>query len=146
MREPRHIQNAGNAMSFGSRRGSTLPAPVRMVWSFLRGLLEGALPIIILLAIVALFWEVMTIIRLVTAQYGFPVTQTSEMLVGIGGALVGLIVFVVAGLRTLRGVRDRHAEGDYIESTVAMVVLLISLIYVFSSLMGFIGMPQHPAP
>lgn len=146
MREPRHIINSGNAMSFGPASGSTLPAPIRMVWSFLRGLLEGALPVIILVAVVALFWEVMTIVRLVTAQYGFPVTQTSEMLVGVGGALVGLIVFVVAGLRTLRGVRDRYLVGDYIESTVAMIVLLISLIYLFSALMGFIGMPQHPAP
>ena len=144
MREPRHTALTGT----GGPASSTTSAisPLRFIGSILRGLLEGALPALILVATGALFWEIMTIVRLVTAPYGFPVTQTSELIAGVLGVLVGLIVFVVAGVRTLNGVRDRHLNGDYVESTVAMIVLLISLIYVFSTLMSLIGAPQHPAP
>ncbi|HEX9036765.1 MAG TPA: hypothetical protein VF808_07210 [Ktedonobacterales bacterium] len=145
MREPRHIATTTTGGAAPSRAIS-FPSPLRMIWSVLRGLVEGALPILILVGTGALFWEVLTIVRLVTAQYGFGVTQFTENIVSILAVGVALLVFVVAGLRTLRGVRDRHLEGDYIESSVAMLVLLVSVLYVLAQFMGISGAPQHPAP
>ena len=60
--------------------------------------------------------------------------------------MISLVVFLVAGMRTLRGVRDRHLEGDYIESTVALVVLAISILALIAPVWMTLGMPQHPAP
>lgn len=143
MREPRHTTTTvtGGPGQSGAPRG-----PFGMVWSALRGVLEGALPMLILIAIVALFVEVVTIINDLSPRFGFTNTQPIETWVGVGGVVVCLIVFVVAGLRTLGGVRDRHADGDYIESTVAMALLVISLIYILSTFLGIIGTPLHPAP
>jgi hypothetical protein len=117
-----------------------------MVVSVGRGILEGALPIVILVAILALFWEGLTITRYVTIPYGFSVTHTAETIIALGGLAISMIVFLVTGLRTLRGVRDRHFEGDYIESSVAMVVLAVTLVVVLISVWTTLGAPQHPAP
>lgn len=142
MREPRHTTStASSGPARVSGRG-----PLGMVGSALRGLLEGALPMLILIAIVALFVEVATIVSDLSNRYGFNTTQPISTWVGVGGVVVCLIVFVVAGLRTLAGVRDRHADGDYVESTVAMIVLLISVLYILFAFLGVTGIPQHPAP
>jgi hypothetical protein len=108
--------------------------------------LEGVLPIIILVAILALFWEALTIVKYATVSYGYSVTQTSQTIVALGGIVISLVVFLVTGMRTLRGVRDRHLEGDLIESSITMVVFAISLLVILVAVMNTIGMPQHPAP
>lgn len=143
MREPRHAPSS-QAVS-PAKAATTLPSPLRIVLSAFRGVLEGALPLVILVGILALFWEVLTIVRFVTAPNGFLVTQEAEMIIAEGGLVISLIVFLVAGMRTLRGVRDRHIEGDYIESTVTLAVLGISLLVLLVSVWMTIGMPQHPA-
>ena len=143
MREPRHapsIKTGSPVMTV------SLPSALRVVWSALRGVLEGALPLIILVGLLALFWEVLTITRFVTAPDGFHITQQAETIIAEGGLVISLIVFLVAGMRTLRGVRDRHIEGDYVESTVALVVLAISLCILVGAVLMTLGMPQHPAP
>jgi hypothetical protein len=145
MREPRHAPSVGTG-SPAKTATSSLLSPLKVVLSVLRGILEGALPLVILIGILALFWEVLTIVRYVTAPNGFLVTQQAELIIAEGGLVISLIVFLVAGMRTLRGVRDRHSEGDYVESTVTLMVLAISLIILAGSLWMTVGMPQHPAP
>lgn len=143
MREPRHtVSNRTGAPA----KTAALPSPLKIVLGVLRGLLEGVLPLVILVGILALFWEILTIVRIVTASNGFAFTQQAEILIAEGGLVISLIVFLVAGMRTLRGVRDRHSEGDYIEPTVTLVILAISLLVLTFSVWMTIGMPQHPAP
>ena len=144
MREPRHAPS----INTGSPANTVaLPSPLRMALSVLRGVMEGALPLLILVGILALFWEILTIVRFVTVPVGFLITtQQAEMIIAEGGLVISLIVFLVAGMRTLRGVRDRHLEGDFIESTAALLVLAISLLVLLGPVWMTIGMPLHPAP
>jgi len=146
VREPHHVPGIQTGSTGSSTKTSSLLSPLKMALSAIRGVIEGALPLVILVGILALFWEALTITRFVTAPNGFLVTQQAETIIAEGGLVISLIVFVVAGLRTLRGVRDRHNEGDYIESTAAIVVLGISLLVLFIAVWMTIGMPQHPAP
>lgn len=143
MREPRHAQSV---RMDDAPTTSSIWTPLRMIGSALRGIIEGALPAIILVCIVALFWETLTIVRYVTIPNGFALTQELEMAIAIGGAAISLIVFLVAGMRTLRGVRDRHLEGDYIESTATMITLGITLLILLIAIWTTAGMPQTPAP
>ncbi len=143
MREPRHTINR---TLDAPAKSATLPSPLKVIVSTFRGILEGALPLVILIGILALFWEVLTIVRIVTVSNGFLFTQQAEMYIAEGGLVISLIVFLVAGMRTLRGVRDRHSEGEYVEPTVTLVVLAISLLVLAISVWMTIGIPQHPAP
>lgn len=120
--------------------------PLRIAWSAIRGVIEGALPLVILVCILALFWEVLTIVRYVTTANGFPVTQQAEMLIGEGGLVISLVVYLIAGLRTLRGARERQYDGDYVESWVALAVLGVSIIIAIIPVLTVIATPQHPAP
>ena len=144
MREPRHapLVRAGSPGAAPTSASSILGIVVSVV----RGLIDGALPLVILVCLVALFWETLTIVRYVTVSNGFALTRQIEAGIALGGLAISLIVFLVAGMRTLRSVRDRHYEGDYIESTVAMAVLAISLLVVLISVFMTMGMPQNPAP
>ncbi len=144
MREPRHAPGLQPAAP--AKTGISLLSPLRVALSAFRGVFEGALPLVILVAILALFWEVLTIVRYVTAPDGFLVTQETEMIAAEGGLVVSLIVFLITGMRTLRNVRDRNDEGDYVESTVTLVVLGISLLILLVAVLMTVGMPQHPAP
>ncbi len=144
MREPRHAPSINTG---SPAKTISLPSPLRIVLSALRGVMEGALPLLILVGILALFWEILTIVRFVTVPNGFLfTTQQAETIIAEGGLVISLIFFLVAGMRTLRGVRDRHYEGDYIESTVALVVLAIAILVLLGAVWMTIGMPQHPAP
>jgi hypothetical protein len=137
---------AGAGLGISGSTGAPLPTILRMIVSVLRGLLEGALPIIILVAILALFWEALTIAKYATVPYGYSVTQTAQTIVALGGIVISLVVFLVTGMRTMRGVRDRHLDGDLIESSITMVVFAVSLLVILMAVLNTIGMPQHPAP
>ncbi len=152
MREPRHAQSIPIGPA-GPTRSTKPPSitelllsPLKLFVSVIRGVIEGALPMVILVGIVALFWEITTITRYVTAPYGFPATQQSETIIGESGLVISLIVFLISGMRTLHGVRDRHSEGEYVESSVALAVLAISLLILAITVWTTISMPQHPAP
>jgi hypothetical protein len=120
--------------------------PFRIAWSAIRGVMEGALPLVILVCVLALFWEVLTIARYVTAPNGFAVTQQVETFVAEGGLVISLVVYLIAGLRTLRGVRDRQDEGEYVEAWVALGVLGVSIIVAIVPVLTLLGTAQHPAP
>lgn len=143
MREPRHAPQAQVGETAAPARAIS---PFRIIGAVLRGLLEGALPAIILVCILALFWEALTIVRVVTIPNGFALTQQLVTAISLGGLAISFIVFLVTGLRTLRNVRDRHLEGDYIESTVTMVTLATSLLIALITIWTTAGMPQTPAP
>ncbi len=148
MREPRHVPMAGASVPGTSAPSRTVSwtLPFRIAWSAIRGVMEGALPLVILVCILALFWEVLTIVRYVTAANGFAVTQQIETIIAEGGLLISLVVYLVAGLRTLRGVRDRQYEGDYVESWVALAVLGVSIVVSIIPILTRVNTPLHPAP
>jgi hypothetical protein len=148
MREPRHAPMAGASGAEASASGQAMSwtLPFRIAWSVIRGVMEGALPLVILVCVLALFWEVLTIVRYVTAANGFAVTQLIETIIAEGGLVVSLAVYLVAALRTLRGVRDRQYEGDYVESWVALAVLGVSIVVAIIPVLSLVNMPQHPAP
>lgn len=154
MREPRHVPMARPGATPGVRARATsltsLLSPVRMVISMvisaIRGVLEGALPLVILFCTLALFWEIMTIVRLVLRPNGFAITSEVEAIVAEAGLIIAMLLYLISGLRTLRNVRDRQIEGDIVESWVSLVVLTISLLVAFAPVWSTLTMLQHPAP
>lgn len=146
MREPRHIGVASSTGAPARPGVSIILTPIRIIVSVVRGLLEGALPLIILVCTLALFWEVLTIVKLVLAPNGFAFVSQIEAIVAEAGLVVAMLVYMIAGIRTLRGVRDRQYEGNYVESWVTLTVLTISIFIMFIPVWGTLGMAQHPAP
>jgi hypothetical protein len=151
MREPRHVpiaapNAAGASGAGGAPKAVSWTMPFRIAWSAIRGVMEGALPLVILVCVLALFWEVLTIVRYVTAPNGFALTQQVETIVAEGGLVISLVVYLIAGLRTLRGVRDRQDEGEYVEAWVALAVLGLSIIVAIVPVLTLLATAQHPAP
>ena len=151
MREPRHVPLANSSAPSaggvgGSPKAVSWTLPLRIAWSAIRGVMEGALPLVILVCILALFWEVLTIARYVTSSNGFVVTQQVVIIVAEGGLVISLIVYLIAGMRTLRGVRDRQDEGEHVEAWVALGTLGVSIIVAIVPVLTLLTTAQHLAP
>lgn len=145
MREPR--TSAGRFYSSVDFSGEQeekglLAAIVRIA----RAVGEGVLPIVILSALVALFWEASFIGRMFTAAYGIDIIQRTEAVTAGGGLLVTLVVFLVTISRTIRSVRDNHLSGYQIEAIVTLVFLVATAFVVLYPVLVAMGVHQHPAP
>lgn len=146
MREQRNtggrFYNSGDFMGEGEEERGPLAAIMRIG----RAVGEGVLPIVILAALVALFWEASVIGRIFTAPYGIDVLQRTEAVTAGGGLLVTLVVFFVTISRTIRGMRENHHAGYQIEALVTLVCLAITAIIVLYPVLAALATPQHPAP
>jgi hypothetical protein len=122
------------------------PAPRGPVARIIRAAAEGVLPLVILVALLALFWEGSVIGRLFAAPYGIDALQRTQMLTVGGGLVVALIVYLVSVTRTLQGVRERQKAGERMEATITLTLLAITALVTLFPLIIALTSPQHPAP
>lgn len=146
MREPRSVisKQISPASYFGSE--SDEPAPRGLISRFVRAFAEGLLPLVILVALLALFWEASVIGRLFATPYGIDAVQRTEMVTAGGGLVVALIVYLISMTRTLQGVREHQKSGSQLEASVTLTVLIFCIIVTLIPLFIALMMPQHPAP
>jgi hypothetical protein len=111
-----------------------------------RAFAEGLLPLVILVALLALFWEASVIGRLFATPYGIDAVQRTEMVTAGGGLVVALIVYLISMTRTLQGVREHQKSGSQLEASVTLTVLIFCIIVTLIPLFIALMMPQHPAP
>lgn len=146
MREPRttggRFYQSGDFFGEGEEQRGPIAAILRLG----RAIGEGVLPIVILTATIALFWEASVIGRIFTAPYGIDVLQRTEAVTAGGGLLVTLIVFFVTISRTIRSVRENHYAGYQLEAMITLVFLAITAIIVLYPVLAALATPQHPAP
>jgi hypothetical protein len=111
-----------------------------------RAAAEGLLPLVILVAIVALFWEASVIGRLFAASHCIDLIQRTEMVTVGGGLVVSLIVYLISTIRTLQGVREHQKSGAQMEATITLAFLIGAAIVTLIPLIIALTSPQHPAP
>lgn len=146
MREPR---STGGRTSisindyFGMEQEDAGPG---IIARYVRAAGEGVLPVVILAALVGLFWEASVIGRVFAAPYGIDIVQRTEMVTAGGGLVVALIVYLISTVRTLQGVRMHQRSGAQIEAMITLAFLVFSSIVTLMPLLIAISMPQHPAP
>jgi hypothetical protein len=116
MREPHSVMPRQYTVDqyFGGEQEQ--PAPFDPVRRAIRAALEGLLPAVILVALVALFWELSVIGRLFALPYGIDMIQRTEMVTAGGGLVVVLIVYLISATRTLQGVRLHQRMGAQAEA------------------------------
>lgn len=111
-----------------------------------RAFFEGFLPLAILAALLALFWEASVIGRIFAMPYGIDVIQrVADVVVG-GGLVVSVIVYLIAATRTLQSVRDHQRQGEQIEGLITMTVLAVTALATLYPLFRVLTAIQHPAP
>lgn len=146
MREPRNTGGRFyNSVDFFGE-GEEARGPIAAIMRIGRAVGEGVLPIVILSAMVALFWEASVIGRIFTAPYGIDVLQRTEAVTAGGGLLVTLVVFFVTISRTIRSVRENHHAGYQVEAIITLVCLTVTALIVLYPLFIALVAPQHPAP
>ena len=135
MREPRSIQSRRITPSryFGEE-----PSEERQPWLIVRlarAVGEGLMPLAILAALIALFWEASVIGRIFALPHGIDVVQrVAEVTVG-GGLIISVIVYLIAVTRTLRNVRDHQYYGEQVEALITLVLLALSALVTLYPLM-----------
>ncbi len=146
MREPHSVMSRKYTVDeyFGGEQEQ--PAPFDPVRRAIRAALEGLLPAVILVALVALFWELSVIGRLFALPYGIDMIQRTEMVTAGGGLAVVLIVYLISATRTLQGVRSHQRLGEQAEAWITLFFLMGSAIVTLIPLFLALGFPQHPAP
>ena len=147
MREPRTVTSRPTASSgdyFGFEpTAATQRGPLARA---VRAAAEGLLPLVILVAIIALFWEASVIGRLFAASHGIDLIQRTEMVTVGGGLAVSLIVYLISTIRTLQGVREHQKSGARMEATITLAVLIGAAVVTLIPLVIALTSPQHPAP
>lgn len=146
MREPRSVLSRpfssndpfGSGQPEAGQRGPVARA--------VRAAAEGILPLVILVALVALFWEASVIGRLFAASHGIDLLQRTEMVTVGGGLVVALIVYLISVIRTLQGVREHQKSGAQTEATITLAFLIASAVVTLIPLVIALTSPQHPAP
>jgi hypothetical protein len=146
MREPHSVMPRQYTVDqyFGGEQEQ--PAPFDPVRRAIRAALEGLLPAVILVALVALFWELSVIGRLFALPYGIDMIQRTEMVTAGGGLVVVLIVYLISATRTLQGVRLHQRMGAQAEAWITLFFLIGSALVTLIPLFLALGFPQHPAP
>lgn len=147
MREPRSVtgrQSISPNDYFGMEQEEV--AQPGIIARYVRAAGEGILPVVILAALVGLFWEASVIGRVFAAPYGIDMIQRAEMVTAGGGLVVALIVYLISTVRTLQGVRLNQRAGAQIEAMITLAFLIFSAIVTLIPLFIALTSPQHPAP
>lgn len=126
MREPRTI--ASHPMTAGVYSSDQQPEARRpwLALRLIRAAAEGVLPLVILTALLALFWEISVIGRVFSLQYGIDMVQRVEIVSVGGGLVVALIVYLITAMRTLQSARAHQRIGAVAESLVMLCFLALS--------------------
>lgn len=140
MREPRSVlsrpMTSGDYFGDGQAEEARPWLPLRLV----RAAAEGLLPLVILAALLALFWEASVIGRIFSLPYGIDMVQRVAMVTTGGGLVVTLVVYLITATRTLQAVRERQRNGDQIEAAVTLFFLALTALITLMPLFIALGM------
>ena len=126
MREPRSVLSRPVTPGDYFGDGQADQARPWLVLRLVRAAAEGVLPLVILAALLALFWEASVIGRIFSLPYGIDMVQRVAMVTTGGGLVVTLVVYLITATRTLQGVRERQRNGDQIEAIVTLSFLALT--------------------
>ncbi len=140
----RHSQAPNDPFDvFGSAEA---PAPRWPIIRLARAVAEGLMPLVILAAVLGVFWEISAIARLFATPYGIDAIQRAELATVGGGLAVGFVIFLITAIRTLQGVRERHRASAHLEATITLACFAFTLLILLMPLLLALAQPQHPAP
>jgi uncharacterized membrane protein len=141
--QPKPVPKEENMLSSASdsqvsTRGSASEA--------LRGTLVGLVPLIFLIAIIAITLGFAVFARLRTVSGGFFAQQQAALITLIVGFVLAIVAYVVAILIVMRRVRTWQQEGVMQRARAALWALGVTALIVVLPMMLVIVVPQHPAP
>jgi hypothetical protein len=125
---------------------ATEPVSGAPTWRFLRGLLAGLLPLMLLAAIVALTLALALVVRLLTAPQGFLFERQVVIPVLGAGLLLGALIYALEVVLALRRVRLWREAGDTARVAGMLWSLGFGAVLVLLPLLLAALLPQHPAP
>lgn len=144
MREPR--TSVGRYYALEGFTGDPDQEPLNPILSVIRAAAEGVLPLVIVVALGALFWEASVIARIFALPYGIDMVQRAEAVTAGGGLVVTVVVFFISLVRTLQGVREHQRYGYKVEAYVTLGVLAVVSLIVLYPVLAAMMAPQNPAP
>ena len=114
--------------------------------SALQGILNGFIPLGLLLLVVVMTVLLTALARQLVASSGFFVQQQVSLIVLVGGLGVALVVYIIAIVRTLRNVTTWQRSGAGAQSRAALLALGCTALVVLLPVVLAIVLPQNPAP
>ena len=114
--------------------------------STLRGVLEGLIPLGLLLLVVAITVLLTALARQLLASSGFFVQQQVAVIVLIAGFVVALVVYIIAIVRTMRNITSWQQSGAAGQARAALFALGCTALVVLLPVVLAIVLPQNPAP
>lgn len=151
MRNPRSVLSRSQSSNdsfdvYGGADTSDRGAEGWLILRLARAVGDGLMPIVILAAILGVFWEASIIARIFATPYGIDAIQRAELATAGGGLVVAFIVFLIAATRTLQGVRERHRANAHLEANITLVCFAFTLLILLMPLLMAVMQQQHPAP
>jgi hypothetical protein len=116
------------------------------IWRFLRGLLAGLLPLVLLVGIVLLTLALALVARLLVAPQGFLFERQVVVPVLGVGLLLGALVYTLEAVLAMRRVHHWQEVGDTARAAGALWALGLSGALVLLPVLLATLLPQHPAP
>ena len=113
------------------------------VW---RGILTGLLPLLLLIVVVSLAAAGAALARTLATPSGFLTWEWYELGVWGGGALLAIVLYIVATARALRLSASWRRAGLVRRATSAYWTLGVAAVVVLTPVILALALPQHPAP
>jgi hypothetical protein len=114
--------------------------------SALRGVLIGLIPLGLLMVLVAVTFLLTALARQLVASSGFFAQQQAAVIVLVAGLAVALVVYIIAIVRTLRGVTTWQRGGVVGQARAALLALGFTALVVLLPVVVVLVLPQSPAP
>jgi uncharacterized membrane protein len=118
-------------------------SPGNSTW---RGILIGFVPLALLIVLVVIALVVTALVGQFIAPSGFFVEQQAVLITLVTGLVIGLVIFVVAIVLSLRRVNAWQKIGATKSANAALWALGITALVVFLPVLLAIVLPQNPAP
>jgi ABC-type bacteriocin/lantibiotic exporter with double-glycine peptidase domain len=135
-----------SSQSFNTFSGSAQNPSSHYKDSVLRGTLVGLIPLGLLMVLVAVTFLLTALARQLVASSGFFAQQQASLIVLVAGLAVALVVYIIAFVRTLRGVTTWQRGGAVGQARAALLALGFTGLVVLLPVVLTIVLPQSPAP
>lgn len=114
--------------------------------SALRGVVNGLIPLGLLLLVVAITVLLTALARQLLASSGFFVQQQVSVIVLVAGLVVALGVYIIAIVRTMRNITSWQRSGAAGQARAALFALGCTALVVLLPVVLAIVLTQNPAP
>jgi hypothetical protein len=135
-----------SSQSFNTFSGSAQNPSSHYKGSVLRGTLVGLIPLGLLIVIVAVTFLLTALARQLVASSGFFAQQQASLIVLVAGLAVALVVYIIAFVRTLRGVTTWQQGGVVGQARATLLALGFTALVVLLPVVVVLVLPQSPAP